>query len=178
MHPRHAPGPGYPSGCRWPACGITCAAPAVRRVACHRACEAAHAALRHSPLLAAKERRVCPPRLTTGPGRGWDPIGAGAGNWSGDWGTHRVVPLGGWPAPPKSKCSSGPLFGPTKQAQGTTDGRRIWGTRGDAASDGAVEGRYGRYAEGGGCAGHAAIAISRCGAAAARRPVRRGLPAP
>ena len=39
MHPRHAPGPGYPSGCRWPACGITCAAPAVRRVACHRACE-------------------------------------------------------------------------------------------------------------------------------------------
>ena len=70
-------------------------------------------------------------------------------------------------------CSSGPLFGPTKQAQGTTDGRRIWGTRGDAASDGAVEGRYGRYAEGGGCAGHAAIAISRCGAAAARRPVRR-----
>ena len=59
--------------------------------------------------------------------------------------------------------------------QGTTDGRRIWGTRGDAASDGAVEGRYGRYAEGGGCAGHAAIAISRCGAAAARRPVRRVL---
>ena len=39
MHPRHAPGPGYPSGCRWPACGITCAAPAVRRVACDRACE-------------------------------------------------------------------------------------------------------------------------------------------
>eukprot|EP01048_Picozoa_sp_COSAG05_P018240 COSAG05_NODE_2635_length_2817_cov_1.632082_2_plen_114_part_00 len=59
-----------------------------------------------------------------------------------------------------------PLQGPTKQAQGTTDGRRIWGTRGDAVSDGAVEGRYGRYAERGGCAGHAAIAISRCGAAA------------
>ena len=66
------------------------------------------------------------------------------------------------------------VFGPTKQAQGTTDGRRIWGTRGDAASDGAVEGRYGRYAEGGGCAGHAAIAISRCGAARRRRGGRCG----
>ena len=72
------------------------------RARCHRACvRAAHAALRHSPHFAAKQHRVCRPRRTTGPDRGWDPIGAGAGYWSSDWGTHRVVPLGGWPAPPK-----------------------------------------------------------------------------
>ena len=73
-----------------------------------------------------------------------------------------MVPLCGWPAPPPKAVPSQGLskVQPSSPEVLTTDGRRIWGTRGEAVSDGAVEVCYGRYAERGGCAGQAAIAIA------------------
>ena len=95
------------------------------------------------------------PRLESDRGRRWLLI-----ERLGD--APRVVPLCGWPAPPPKAVPSQGLskVQPSSPEVLTTDGRRIWGTRGEAVSDGAVEVCYGRYAERGGCAGQAAIAIA------------------
>ena len=163
MHPRHAPGPGYPAGCHWPACGITCAAPLlVPSSLCHRACERRTP---HSDTALSSQRKSIGYAGRGGPqGQTEAGIRSGAALATGRAIGERTAwyrCVGGLPPPPKAVPSQGlSKVQPSSPEVLTTDGRRIWGTRGEAVSDGAVEVCYGRYAERGGCAGQAAIAIA------------------